>query len=88
MAHGSRRRDCDREPAWQFQPAAAPSPDGVIVADTHYLCRVEDMHMIAGAAAAIGHCNVLQIPVVVVTNQVGIGRGYCGWDAFHAWLIN
>jgi D-glycero-D-manno-heptose 1,7-bisphosphate phosphatase len=26
----------------------------------------------------------LGIPVVVVTNQAGIGRGYYGWDAFHA----
>jgi D-glycero-D-manno-heptose 1,7-bisphosphate phosphatase len=58
--------------------------DGVIVTDTHYLCRVEDMRMIAGAAAAIARCNARQIPVVVVTNQAGIGRGYYGWDAFHA----
>jgi D-glycero-D-manno-heptose 1,7-bisphosphate phosphatase len=58
--------------------------DGVIVTDTHYLCRVEDMRMIAGAAAAIARCNRLSIPVVVVTNQAGIGRGYYGWDAFHA----
>ena len=58
--------------------------DGVIVTDTHYLCRVEGMRVIAGAAAAIGRCNALEIPVVVVTNQAGIGRGYYGWDAFHA----
>ncbi|HWX85638.1 MAG TPA: HAD-IIIA family hydrolase [Xanthobacteraceae bacterium] len=58
--------------------------DGVIVTDTHYLCRVEDMRMIAGAAAAIARCNRLNIPVVVVTNQAGIGRGYYGWDDFHA----
>ena len=57
--------------------------DGVIVADTHYLCRVEDMRMIAGAAAAIARCNAQGIPVVVVTNQAGIGRGYYGWDDFH-----
>src|SRR3984885_10061922 len=58
--------------------------DGVIVTDTHYLCRVEDMRMIAGAAAAIARCNARHIPVVVVTNQAGIGRGYYDWDAFHA----
>jgi D-glycero-D-manno-heptose 1,7-bisphosphate phosphatase len=58
--------------------------DGVIVADTHYLCRVEDMRVIAGAAAAIARCNALQIGVVVVTNQAGIGRGYYDWNAFHA----
>jgi D-glycero-D-manno-heptose 1,7-bisphosphate phosphatase len=58
--------------------------DGVIVTDTHYLCRVEDMRVIAGAAAAIARCNAVGIAVVVVTNQAGIGRGYYGWDAFHA----
>ena len=58
--------------------------DGVIVTDTHYLCRVEDMRMIERVPAAIARCNALKIPVVVVTNQAGIGRGYYGWDAFHA----
>jgi D-glycero-D-manno-heptose 1,7-bisphosphate phosphatase len=77
---------------WCDVDAAVPSGraalfldrDGVIVTDTHYLCRVEDMRVIAGAAAAIARCNALQIPVVVVTNQAGIGRGYYDWNAFHA----
>jgi D-glycero-D-manno-heptose 1,7-bisphosphate phosphatase len=77
---------------WCDVDAAVPSGraalfldrDGVIVADTHYLCRVGDMRMIAGAAAAIARCNALGIPVVVVTNQAGIGRGYYDWTAFHA----
>jgi D-glycero-D-manno-heptose 1,7-bisphosphate phosphatase len=58
--------------------------DGVIVADTHYLHRVNDVRMIVGAATAIARCNRLSIPVVVVTNQAGIGRGYYGWDDFRA----
>jgi len=58
--------------------------DGVIVEDTHYLHRVEDVRMIGGAAAAIARCNALGIRVVVVTNQAGIGRGYYGWDDFQA----
>src|SRR5580704_19661162 len=58
--------------------------DGVIVADTHYLHRVENLCMIAGAATAISRCNALGIRVVVVTNQAGIGRGYYGWDDFRA----
>ena len=77
---------------WCEVDAAVPSGraalfldrDGVIVVDTHYLCRVEDMRIIVGAAAAIARCNALQIPVVVVTNQAGIGRGYYDWNAFHA----
>jgi D-glycero-D-manno-heptose 1,7-bisphosphate phosphatase len=58
--------------------------DGVIVVDTHYLSRVEDMRVIDGAAAAIARCNAHGIAVVVVTNQAGIGRGYYGWDDFRA----
>jgi D-glycero-D-manno-heptose 1,7-bisphosphate phosphatase len=58
--------------------------DGVIVADTHYLHRVEDVHVIAGAADAIYRCNASGIKVVVVTNQAGIGRGYYRWDDFEA----
>jgi D-glycero-D-manno-heptose 1,7-bisphosphate phosphatase len=58
--------------------------DGIIVVDTHYLCRVEDMRVIDGAAAAIARCNAHGVPVVVVTNQAGIGRGYYVWAEFHA----
>jgi D-glycero-D-manno-heptose 1,7-bisphosphate phosphatase len=58
--------------------------DGVIVVDTHYLGRPEELRLIPGAAAAIARANALGIPVVVVTNQSGIGRGYYDWAAFEA----
>jgi D-glycero-D-manno-heptose 1,7-bisphosphate phosphatase len=58
--------------------------DGVIVADTRYLGRAENLQMMDGAASAIARCNAEQIPVVLVTNQSGIARGYYDWDGFHA----
>jgi D-glycero-D-manno-heptose 1,7-bisphosphate phosphatase len=58
--------------------------DGVIVADTRYLGRPEDLRMMDGAASAIARCNALSIPVVLVTNQSGIARGYYDWDGFRA----
>jgi len=58
--------------------------DGVVVADTRYLGRPEDLRMMEGAASAIARCNALQIPVVLVTNQAGIARGYYDWDGFRA----
>jgi D-glycero-D-manno-heptose 1,7-bisphosphate phosphatase len=58
--------------------------DGVIIADTNYLARPQDLRMIEGAAPAIARCNSRGIPVVVVTNQSGIGRRYYGWDDFGA----
>jgi D-glycero-D-manno-heptose 1,7-bisphosphate phosphatase len=58
--------------------------DGVVVADTHYLGRPQDLRMMDGAASAIARCNALNIPVVLVTNQAGIARGYYDWDGFRA----
>ena len=37
-----------------------------------------------GAGKVIGRCNLLRIPVVLVTNQSGIGRGYYDWGGFQA----
>jgi D-glycero-D-manno-heptose 1,7-bisphosphate phosphatase len=65
-------------------PALFLDRDGVIVADTRYLGRVEHIAMLAGAAAAVARCNALQIPVVLVTNQSGIARGYYDWNGFRA----
>jgi D-glycero-D-manno-heptose 1,7-bisphosphate phosphatase len=67
-----------------FRPALFLDRDGVIVADTGYLGRVEDVRLLDGAADAIARCNGLRIPVVVVTNQSGIARGYYDWSGFHA----
>jgi D-glycero-D-manno-heptose 1,7-bisphosphate phosphatase len=40
--------------------------------------------MMDGAGSAIARCNALNIPVVLVTNQSGIARGYYDWDGFCA----
>jgi len=63
-------------------PALFLDRDGVIVEEVGYLCRVEDIAIIPRSAATIAQANRRGIPVVVVTNQAGIGRGYYGWDAF------
>jgi D-glycero-D-manno-heptose 1,7-bisphosphate phosphatase len=56
--------------------------DGVIVEEVNYLHRVEDLQLIPGAAAVIALANAKSIPVVIVTNQSGVGRGYYDWAAF------
>jgi D-glycero-D-manno-heptose 1,7-bisphosphate phosphatase len=58
--------------------------DGVIVEEVDHLHRAEDVRLIAGAAAVIATANRRGIPVVVVTNQSGIGQGLFGWEAFIA----
>jgi D-glycero-D-manno-heptose 1,7-bisphosphate phosphatase len=66
------------------RPALFLDRDGVIVENTHYLGRPEDLRMLAGAAAAIARCNGSGIPVVLVSNQSGIGRGLYDWKGFAA----
>ena len=64
------------------RPALFLDRDGVIVEDTHYLGRAEDIRMLPGAADAIGRCNRLGIPLVLVSNQSGIARGLYDWEGF------
>jgi len=58
--------------------------DGVVVAETGYLCQVENIAIVTAAPQVIAAANQRDIPVVLVTNQAGIGRGYYGWDDFAA----
>lgn len=52
--------------------------DGTIIEDTHFVSRADDVRVIPGAAEAIAKLNEAKIPVVIVTNQSGIGRGLFG----------
>src|SRR5947209_1131452 len=61
------------------RPALFLDRDGVIVEDPGYLSRPADIVLIPGAAEVIGMANRNSIPVIEVTNQAGIGRGYYGW---------
>lgn len=56
--------------------------DGAVVEEAGYLCCVDDIVVISGAAGVIAAANKRGIPVVMVTNQSGIGRGYYGWAEF------
>ena len=58
--------------------------DGVVVEEIDHLCRAEDVAVLPGAAVVIGAANRQGIPVVLVTNQAGIGRGLYGWAEFMA----
>ena len=66
----------------QLRPALFLDRDGVIVEEVGYLHRVEDVKLIGGAAETIAAANRRGLPVVVVSNQAGIARGYYGWNEF------
>ena len=57
------------------RPAVFLDRDGTINIDTHYLRHTDEVSLIAGAAEAIARLNEAGIPVIVVSNQSGIGRG-------------
>jgi len=66
------------------RPALFLDRDGVVVEEAHYLHKVEDVSLTPNAAATIKAANDRNIPVILVTNQAGVGYGYFGWDAFVA----
>jgi D-glycero-D-manno-heptose 1,7-bisphosphate phosphatase len=78
-----------------MRPPASPLPrrgagaafldrDGVVVEDPGYLSDPRQVRLMDGAAEAISALNRRGAPVVVVTNQSGVARGYYDWAAFEA----
>jgi D-glycero-D-manno-heptose 1,7-bisphosphate phosphatase len=64
------------------RPALFLDRDGAVVEETGYLCRIDDIVFIPGAAEVIAAANRSSVPVIMVTNQSGIGRGYYSWAEF------
>ncbi|AZO11893.1 MULTISPECIES: HAD family hydrolase [unclassified Mesorhizobium] len=63
-------------------PALFLDRDGTINVDTGYPDDPDDIVLRDEIAPAIEGANRQGIPVIVITNQSGIARGYFGWDVF------
>ncbi len=50
--------------------------DGTINEDTGYIRRPSELRLIDGAGAAIRALNDKAVPVVIISNQSGLSRGY------------
>lgn len=59
-----------------LKPAVFLDRDGTINEQMGYINHLSRFHMLPGTAAAISRLNNAGIPVVVVTNQSGLARGY------------
>ena len=69
------------------KPVAFLDRDGVLNVDHGYVHRPERLEWVAGAPEAVRLLNEAGIPVIVITNQSGVARGYFGEtdvQQFHA----
>jgi len=66
------------------RPAIFLDRDGTLNEEVDFLSDPEELVLIPGAAAAVARFNEIGVPVVVVTNQSGIGRGKYSWQDFAA----
>lgn len=67
-------------------PALFLDRDGVINVDHGYVHRAEDTLFIPGIFELVRAANQNGWPVVVVTNQAGIGRGLYSEATFHTYM--
>jgi D-glycero-D-manno-heptose 1,7-bisphosphate phosphatase len=59
----------------QGKPALFIDRDGTLNEEVGYLHRPEDVVLIPGGPEALARVNARGIPVIIVTNQSGIGKG-------------
>lgn len=73
------------------RPAAFLDRDGVLIEDSGYPHRPEDLRLIPGAAPAVARLKAAGFVTVIVTNQSGVARGLFSearmW-AFNAELVD
>jgi D-glycero-D-manno-heptose 1,7-bisphosphate phosphatase len=69
-------RRCVLSEAGLSRPAVFLDRDGTISEDVGYLNDVSQFRMFPFAAGAIRRLNDANLPVIVVTNQSGVGRGF------------
>ena len=63
-------------------PAIFLDRDGVIIEEKHYLQDPEQVELYPGVAEKLEYLCRLKLPIVVVTNQSGIGQGLFGWAQY------
>jgi histidinol-phosphate phosphatase family protein len=66
------------------RPAVFFDRDGTLIQERHYLGDPRGVELLPGAIEAIKRLNGAGVPVVIVTNQSGIGRGYFSEANYHA----
>ena len=78
------KRPTTEDPTSMLQkPAIFLDRDNTLIHDEGYIYEIEKFAWINGAAAALKRFHEANIPVFIVTNQGGIGRGIFSEDQMH-----
>lgn len=65
------------------RPAIFLDRDGTLIEDANYLSRIEQVKLLPGAAEAVKLWNDAGWPVILITNQSGVARGYFPEERVH-----
>jgi D-glycero-D-manno-heptose 1,7-bisphosphate phosphatase len=82
MALQLERRRLMAAPCPSPKPALFLDRDGVVIEDRHHLCDPAAVELCPGAQVLLQQAKQAGWPVVLVTNQSGIARGYFDWEAY------
>ena len=64
------------------RPAVFLDRDGVLIEDKHYLSDPNNVELCPGADILLRSAYKSGWPVIVITNQSGIGRGFFNWGDY------
>ena len=64
------------------RPALFLDRDGVIIKEKHFISKPSDVELEDGISDLIDLANMLQLPIVIITNQSGIARKITKWDDY------
>jgi len=67
-------------PFHQQKPALFLDRDGVVIEDCHHINDPDQVQLCRGARQLIASAHCYGWPVVLITNQSGIARGFFGWQ--------
>jgi D-glycero-D-manno-heptose 1,7-bisphosphate phosphatase len=67
----------------EYRPALFLDRDGTIVKEEEYLHDPLKIRINNNICSLIRECNLINIPVIEITNQSGIGRGIYSWNEFN-----
>lgn len=78
------RRLLFRQPFSTPQPALFLDRDGVVIEDKHHLRNPKEVELCPGVQKLLSHAKQSGWPVVLITNQSGIARGFFSWHTYEA----